>query len=558
MSAGALKWTTDGQTLCTIVWTWSDAADDDAHRKKEKALKDNKVKAFVIDSAQFRYWDQWIADGRQPTIFAVDLASGKHRDLLAGQPLRLNPFQPSADDFDVSPDGKELCFVADSAKDFGMEFNSDLYTLSTEFAFGQKRQAKNLTAENLAHDSAPVYSPDGKSLAFLRQTTKHFYADRVRLMSLDRATGAKKELTANLDRSCTHQLWTKDGQRLYFEVEDKGYVRLAMVSAQGVEVTFLTGQCTDRVPSLSADGKTMAFVRSTFVSPPSVHVLSLGQGEPRKVGRFNDELVAEWQLGEVKEEWFKGADERDVQYWLVLPPGFDAKKQWPLLQVVHGGPHNAITSDFHFRWNLQLFAAWGYVVTCVNFHGSSGFGQQFTDSITGDIGTKPMLDILKATDIMEARPYIDKTRTTAAGASYGGYMMAWLNGHTDRYKAMVCHAGVYNWHSMMASDILKTRERSLGVPPWTNMKKVDTQSPQRFAAHFKTPTLVMHGEKDYRVPITQGFEYYNTLRQKGVACRLVYFPDENHWIAKPQNARLWHQEFRGWLNRHVGHGPSKK
>jgi dipeptidyl aminopeptidase/acylaminoacyl peptidase len=224
---------------------------------------------------------------------------------------------------------------------------------------------------------------------------------------------------------------------------------------------------------------------------------------------------------------------------------------------VHGGPHSGIMSDFSFRWNLQLWAARGYVVGCVNFHGSSGFGQAFTDSITGDLGNKPFEDVMKSTDWFAEQPWIDTDRMAAAGASYGGYMMAWINGHTDRFKALVCHAGVYDWHAMMASDIVKARERALGAPPWDGLEKVDRQSAHRYAANFKTPTLVLHGEKDYRVPITQGLAYYNTLRQKGVPARLVYFPDENHWILKPQNSLVWHREVFGWLEKYVGRGPSK-
>jgi dipeptidyl aminopeptidase/acylaminoacyl peptidase len=241
--------------------------------------------------------------------------------------------------------------------------------------------------------------------------------------------------------------------------------------------------------------------------------------------------------------------------WIVYPPNFDPAKKWPLVQIVHGGPHNAVTNDFNYRWNPQLWAAQGWVVAVINFHGSSGFGQQFTDSITGDLGTKPMTDIMRATDWFVKQPWIDSNRVAAAGASYGGYMMSWLNGHTDRFKAMVCHAGVYNWHSMMASDYIKGRERSLGAPPWGDLARIDKQSSQRFAANFKTPTLVLHGEKDYRVPVTQGFEYYNTLRQKGVPTRLVYFPDENHWVLKPANSRVWHREVFGWLEKYIGRGP---
>jgi dipeptidyl aminopeptidase/acylaminoacyl peptidase len=280
------------------------------------------------------------------------------------------------------------------------------------------------------------------------------------------------------------------------------------------------------------------------------------EGQPRPIDHFNDKLVDSWKLGKFESRTFKGAGDRDVQMWIFYPPNFDPAKKWPLVQVVHGGPHGAVTNDFSFRWNPQLWAAQGWVIGVVNFHGSSGFGQQFTDSITGDLGTMPMIDIMKATDWFIEQPWIDKNRIAAAGASYGGYMMAWLNGHTDRFRTLVCHAGVYNWHSMMASDFIRGRERSLGAPPWGDLTRIDKQNAQRFAANFKTPTLVLHGEKDYRVPITQGFEFYNTLKQKGVPTRLVYFPDENHWVLKQANSRLWHREVFGWLEKYIGSGPT--
>ena len=212
------------------------------------------------------------------------------------------------------------------------------------------------------------------------------------------------------------------------------------------------------------------------------------------------------------------------------------------------------SNDWSFRWNPQLWAAQGYVIACVNFHGSSGYGQEFTDSINGAMGDKPLVDVMKSTDWFAEQPWIDKERMAAAGGSYGGYMMAWLNGHTDRFRAMVCHAGVYDWHAMQASDVVKFREYALGATAWDSPVIADRQSAQRFAAHFKTPTLILHGEKDFRVPFTQGLAYYNTLRQKGVPTRLVYFPDENHWILKPNNSLVWHREVFGWLDKFIGRG----
>ncbi len=560
MSPSGLKWSADSKTVYCLAWTWPDAADDAAYKKKDKELKDSKVKAFVIDGANYRYWDKWTADGKRPTVFAVDVATGKHRNLLAGTVKNLPAYEPSTNDYDVSPDGKELCFVSENVKEPGLDANHDLFTL----ALGEDgAKPKNITADNPANDTNPVYSPGGRRIAFLRQTTKYFYADRARLMIYDRGRGSVWEPTKDFDRSAANPQWVQeDTESLLFEAEDQGRVRLHLFSRAEFDgkprITPFTDGASDRGLSVCLKPERIVFLRSTFDRPAQVCVVDKEhKGEkPLRIDRFNDDLTDQWKQGVSESMRFEGAGGREVQMFVFYPPDFDKSKKWPLVHIVHGGPHNAITSDFSFRWNPQLWAARGWVVAVVNFHGSSGFGREFTDSITGDLGAKPMQDVLKATEWFEKQPWIDKDRVAAAGASYGGYMMAWLNGHTDRFKAMVCHAGVYNWHSMMASDIVLGRNRSLGAFPWGDLEKVDKQTPQRFAANFKTPTLVLHGEKDYRVPVTQGFEYFNTLKQKGVPTRLVYFPDENHWVLKPQNSRLWHQEVFAWLEKYVGRGPT--
>ena len=552
MTPSGLKWGADSKSIYCVVWTWPDTPDDESYKKREKAKKDDKVQAFVIDDALYRVWDHWVAGGKRPVVFSVDVEMGHHRNVMAWTTRTLPVSGGSASDYDVSPDGKELCFVSESAKELGMDNNLDIFLLDIDSRPDRKElpRPRNITADNPANDFAPLYSPDGKYIAFSRQTTKFFYADRVRLMVHDRNTGKNREVTKN-DRSAVSHQWNPESDELVFENEDRGEHRIRTVSLKNDELgTVLVGSG----PQLCKSSTHMAFLRSSFDAPTSLWVINKAL---RQIESFNDALQAEWDLGEVKNVTYKGADDDDVQMWIVYPPKFDPAKKWPCLMMIHGGPHNAITTDFHYRWNAHLFASKGYVVAIPNFHGSSGFGQKFTDSITGDMATKPFIDVMKGTDYMEALPYIDKNRATAAGASYGGYMMAWLNGHTDRFKAMVCHAGVYNWHSMMASDFVRARERPLGALPFGDQSKIDKQNPQRFAANFKTPTLVTHGEKDYRVPITQGMEYYNTLRIKGVPTRFVYFPDENHWILLPQNARLWHREFFAWLDKHVGSGPTK-
>ncbi len=560
MTPSGLKWGGDSKTIYCVVWTWPDTPDDASYQKKAKAKKDDKVQAFIIKDALYRVWDHWIADGKRPVVFAVDAEKGSHRNLFANAKRSLPVNSGSASDYDVSPDGKEICFTSETAKELGMDFNLDLYVMPTQASLPRKRgeEPKNITADNPANDFAPVYVGDRPpfGLLYLRQTTKFFHADRTTITVQDR-DGKKFQPLKNFNRSCSNPYFVraKASGVFVFEAEDSGFHKIFVFSFSGEsKAKAWTSGFSDR--SLNLNWKGAAFLRSNFDFPASLYVLDEDL-KPSAVDHFNDDLRSQWHLGEVKNVTYKGADGDDVQMWIVYPPGFDKTKKWPCLMMIHGGPHNAITTDFHYRWNAHLFASKGYVVAIPNFHGSCGFGQKFTDSITGDMATKPFIDVMKATDYMEALPYIDKSRTTAAGASYGGYMMAWINGHTDRYKALICHAGVYNWDSMMASDIVRGRERSLGAFPWDDRAKIDKQNPQRFAKNFKTPTLVMHGEKDYRVPVTQGMEFYNTLRIKGVPTRFVYFPDENHWILKPQNSRLWHREFFAWLDKHVGAGPTK-
>jgi dipeptidyl aminopeptidase/acylaminoacyl peptidase len=303
------------------------------------------------------------------------------------------------------------------------------------------------------------------------------------------------------------------------------------------------------VSDFDVAGEAAVYVRNNMVTPPQVYWGAPGQRE-RRIDRLNEGLLDGVEWGEVREFEIQGWNREKVQMWVVYPPGFDPKKKWPLLHNIHGGPHSTWGDNFHFRWNNQVFAAQGYVVVCVNYHGSSSFGQRFLESIDGEWGKRELADVEAGTDFMLRQGYIDRDRLLAAGGSYGGYMVAWMNGHTDRYKAFVCHAGCFDWVAMFSDDAYYWHPKELGAFYWDNPAKVDAQNPRARVKRMKTPTLVIHGLLDYRVPDSQALAYYNTLKAKDVPSRLVFFPDENHWILKPQNSRLWYREFFAWLARH--------
>jgi dipeptidyl aminopeptidase/acylaminoacyl peptidase len=395
----------------------------------------------------------------------------------------------------------------------------------------------------------PRYSPDGTALLYGIQRDPYFYADRIRLVRFDRAAGSHAVLTETWDRSPSSWEFGSDGT-IFLEVEDEGAPRLFALGAKDVAPRRLTGEGCVSGLAVGRDGK-LYFTHQTISSPANVAVCNADGSDFRPITRFNESLVGERALGEVREMVYPGASGDAVQMYVVFPPGYDTSKRWPLLHIIHGGPHAISADSFHFRWNLQAFAAPGYVVAAVNFHGSTSWGQEFAASILGRQADKPFADIERATDLLIEAGIADPARLAIGGGSYGGYMVCWIASQTSRYRCAVNHAGVYDLLAEYASDVTQGRSKAYGGEPWDNIEAIDRNNPARFTKGFTTPMLIIHGERDYRVPHTQALAVYNVYKAKGAEARLLFFPDENHWILKPKNSLLWNREVHGWLRRHL-------
>ncbi|MBL9186183.1 MAG: S9 family peptidase [Opitutaceae bacterium] len=549
------KWMPDGKSIVVqtkvipeLVGQWA-KADLAAMKKEIKRRKDSKMTAKVTENRQYRYWDAWLTDNLASRLLLVDVTAKTFRDLT---PKRDYLFSNAGDAaFDIAPDGKSIALVMNTTRPpFRDDNNADIYLVSTD----GKGDPRNLTPEGKGSESAPVFAPDGKSLAFARTPTTTAGESR-RVWRHDFATGKNRPLTAQHDWSFDEIKFSADGAHLWLTAEEKGLLpifRLALDGSGPPIPMFKEGTAT----AIDVAGRTVVFLKESTHRPAELFTLN-GDGSAKALTRFNEAFMAQLDLGKQESYWFKGAQGADIHGWIVFPPGYDADKKYPLVQLMHGGPHTMNRDAFSYRWNTQVFAATGAVVTWVNRHGSTGFGEKFAQSILNEWGDKPFEDIMRSTDfLLKKYPNLDPDRMAAAGASYGGYMAAWVLGHTDRFKAIIDHAGVNNSYAQYGSDVPHGFPKVMGGKPWDNLEGMQRQNPLFYAKNFKTPTLVIHGELDYRVPYYQGLELYGILQAMGVPSRLVVYPNENHWILTPQNAIHWHWEMQDWLARHIGVKPA--
>jgi dipeptidyl aminopeptidase/acylaminoacyl peptidase len=539
------KWFPDSRRIAFVSSVWPDLVrwEDQAARMQER--QDSKMSGRVWDRAPVAYWDHLLEE-REPHLFSMDVEGGEPVAITRLSGYSLSRQEVDEFSYDISPDGTEVAFAADVDKS-GVEPNYDVITLP---ACGCK-PAKNLTTRNPADDTQPRYSPDGRWLAFEQQRIRGFYGDRARLMLADRRAGRTTGLTESWDRSVSHPTWLPDSKGLVSSVEDAATVRVYRFDLRGGG----TPRAITTTPSFASIvvGKAGAVaIRQSFTEPPTLVRLDLGSRKVTRLSSFNDTTLDSTAFGKVEDITYSGARGEAVQMFVVYPPGFDPAKKYPVYMLLHGGPHSAMTDSVQWRWNAHVFASWGYIVTWHNFHGSSGFGQAFTDSINPDWVTLPYEDTIKAAEWLMSKPFVDRERMAAGGGSYGGYLASILLGRAHPFKTLIAHAAVYDMYTQIAADYGAEKPRF--YHHWEKPEEFARISPHTMAGNFSTPTLVIHNQMDLRVPVNHGFELFNTLQSKGVPSRLLYFPDENHWVLKPQNSLFWYRSVREWLAQYVEPG----
>ncbi len=548
LGAVDVLWMPDGKRLLVGAWLFKDHPTVEGSRSEASRRKDEPITTHATEERFFRYWDRWLSENLRAHIFLVDLGSNATRDLLPESSVWFSFMEP-AGAIAVAPDGSELAFSAQRVGGPGMRLRSDVYRLALPGGDATP-QPLCLTGDHPGSCSRPRYSPDGSQLLYGRREDPDFYADRVRLWTYDLRQRRHAPLLVDWDRSPESFEYGSDGT-LLLEADDAGRGRLFRLRPGDTEPVALTDQGHCGQATQAPDG-TIWFTRQDLSSPPEVYLLAPAGSAPTRLTQFTAQELAEVALGEVRELRLEGSHGEEIQCLVVLPPGFKEGAPRPLVHLIHGGPHGIFGDQWHWRWSAQAFAARGAVVACVNFQGSTSFGNDFAQRIQGAWADRPTGDIMAATDALLALGWVDEARMGIAGGSYGGYLTAWLTTQTQRFACAVNHAGVFDLSLMYASDVTWGRATNIGADLWVDASTMDRNNPARHTAGMQTPMLVVHGERDYRVPIDQALLCYGILKAKDVPARLLYFSDENHWILKPKNSLRWYQEVLDWLDRFLG------
>jgi dipeptidyl aminopeptidase/acylaminoacyl peptidase len=586
-------WSPDGNNIVFVSAVHPDCKDDACNKQRNEELKKSKVKAKIFTRLFFRHWNAFTefkrshlfvipADAIAQTVEAgvspapspesqpasasggpLQKNSNEARDLTPGD-HDVPPFNLGGQDmYAISPDGQEVAYTSNIDEVEATSTNNEIFVVP--MAGGTPKKISTSPGS----DTTPLYSPDGKYIAWRSQARAGFEADKWRLFVQDRQSGKIKNLSEKFDRSVGSFCWS-DTNRIYFTFEQFGQSFIGSVNPSSDAEISESGfwpKAEMHADNITALGKTLFYTNQSITAPDEIWRISPGtidsltEKENGPVTHMNDALLSQIDMQPLESFTFKGANNDEVQGFMVKPPGLDPSKKYPLKFLLHGGPQGAWGNDWTYRWNAQLFAATGnsesvrepggYVVVMINFHGSTGYGQKFTDSISGDWGGKPFLDLMKGLDYVEKTyPFIDKNREAALGASYGGYMANWILGHTNRFKCIVSHDGMFNAESAYGTtEEIWFMNWEFGGPPWEKRDVYRKWSPHQYAQNFKTPTLVVHGQNDFRLDVSQGFDLFTTLQILKVPSKMLYFLDEGHWVLKPQDSRLWYKTVNNWVDQ---------
>jgi len=540
--AGGVLWSPDGNKFVFTSDVYPDCPDDNGAKSRLEAEKNNKVKARSYTTLLFRHWTEWRGK-RRSHLMVVNVDGTGLKDLTPGD-RDVPPFSLGGpDDYAISPDSKEVCYAMNADPIPATSTNTDLFVVPIEGG-----ESKKITL-NPGADESPQYSPDGKWLAYRSQQRAGYESDRWRLIVLERATGRVNAVTDTLDRPVQSFAWFPDSGALFFTALDRGRQSIEMIPATGgASRVIVSGASTLDDMQLTSDGKTMIYTGESGSAPSEIFRAASTGGAPVALTHLNDALLAQYDLTPLDEFWVESTDKARVQSFVVKPPHFQSNQKYPVLFLIHGGPEGDWGESWTYRWNAQVFAANGYLVVMPNPRGSYGYGQKFTEDIKDDWGGKPYDDIMAVVDHVAALPYSDPDRMAAAGGSYGGYMIDWMLGHTQRFKAFISHAGVFDLRSMFGStEELWFPLWEFNGTPWDNPESYVKWSPSYYVKDFHTPTLVVTGEQDFRVPYPQSLQLFTALQLQKVPSKLLEFPDEGHWVLKPQNSVLWYNSFLDWI-----------
>ena len=550
--ASGYRWSSDGKKILFVSTVYPDCPDQDCNKAKDDEKVKSKVKAKIITGLMYRFWNYWREDKRSH-LFLFNMDKKDFVDLTLNSKSDVPPIDlGSTKDYSFSPDNSEIVLTMNQSSVVANSTNNDVFITKVADASFNNASPLKQVSESKGNDFQPLYSPDGQYLAFLSMKRTGFEADKKDIILNNRSSGTSKNLTDKFNLSVDEFSWSPDSRVIYFVSENEIYSSIFKLDLASGEIKLLLKEHVNGELSISPDGKLIYFKQQRTNLPYEIFSMNNDGSDVKQLSHVNAELLSNIEMNPVETFWCEGADNTKIQSIIIRPPFFDPNKKYPVIFLIHGGPQGHWDDDFHFRWNQQLFASQGYVVVSPNPRGSTGYGQKFTDEISGDWGGKPYIDLMNTFDYaVKNFKFIDENNQFSAGASYGGYMENWMEGHTTRFNAVVSHDGVFNTESEYGTtEELWFPTWEFKGAPWQNRQLYEKWSPHRFIQNAKTPMLVIQGARDFRVPEEQAFQLFTSLQMLGVESKFLYFPDEFHFVTKPQDARLWWNTVFDWFGKH--------